>query len=350
MTTKLKKTSGRYRLVCLNGNRKVATINCDSVTGRILPPSSKKTTGTDLEVLDIYIIESFKSKEELYAYLKVLGYPVSSTNTICVAYQHNKATKYLELVYQNEELHDLAILCRQYKKRFSSYGVQNRISSKELRKLVSSHISHEELWKDFYHNLISCIHEPDFYSYLVETSLLGERALGFIYDYLNNESGSNHEQHEAFRSAEYYMVDTFTAYKPIRGMIVARTNYFASILKGNRNSNINGNRQKANYFGYTNPFDLISEIQLGYLEDHPSFDTLSDVEKDDFILSILGLTTVPWYERTIRSMMPEQIEALETQSEFMQLTYLEKIRYANKLLTHKLNSEEEQPPYQKKKV
>lgn len=350
MTTQLKKTSGRYRLVCLSGNKKIATINYDSLTGKILPPSSKKVIGTDLELLDIYIFENFRSKEELYAYLKALGYPVSLTDTVCITYQHNKTTKYLELVYQNEELHDLAILCRQYKKKFSNYGVQNSISSKKLRKLVSSQISSEDLWKGFYHSLISYIHDPDFYYYLAETNLLGERAMGFIDDYLNNESCIDYKQEEAFRSAQYYIVDTFTAYKPIRGIIVARSNYFSSIFKGNKNRNMSSREVRENRFGYINPFHLISQIQLEYLEDHPYFDNLSDAEKEDFILSILGWTTVPWYERTIRPMDPGQIEALEVQPEFSKLTYLEKIRYANKSLTNKCNSEEDQPPYQKKKV
>ncbi len=345
-----KKTSGRYRLVCLNGSRKVATIVCDPGTGKILAPTGKKIVGADLETLDIYILEKFKNKEELFSYLKALGYPVSMSDTCCFSYQHNKATRYLELVYGNQELHDLAILCKQYKKRFSEYLVRNNISSKELRKLVSSQISREKIWKDFYNSLLSYIHDPDFYAYLAENNLLGERAFGFIYDYLRNESCLDREQQDAFRSAEYYLIDTFTAYKPIRGIVVARSNYFSSIFKGNKNRNMSSREVRENRFGYINPFHLISQIQLEYLEDHPYFDNLSDAEKEDFILSILGWTTVPWYERTIRPMDPGQIEALEVQPEFSKLTYLEKIRYANKSLTNKCNFEEDQSPYQKKKV
>lgn len=342
-----KKTSGRYRMVCLNGSRKVATIVCDPGTGKILAPTGKKIVGADLETLDIYILEKFKNKEELFSYLKALGYPVSMSDTCCFSYQHNKATRYLELVYGNQELHDLAILCKQYKKRFSEYLVRNNISSKELRKLVSSQISREKIWKDFYNSLLSYIHDPDFYAYLAENNLLGERAFGFIYDYLRNESCLDREQQDAFRSAEYYLIDTFTAYKPIRGMIVSKNSYncmlrsvIASVCP----------ERKINYFASINPFDLISEVQLCYLEDHSYFSSLSKIEKEDFILSILGITLVPWYERTLTPITQEQIDALEKQPGFLELTYLKKIRSANKLLESKMNSSKGQSSYQKKKV
>lgn len=347
-----RKTSGRYKLVCLSNNKSVITIACDSGTGKILAPSNRKVTGADLETLDIYILEHFKNKEALCTYLKNLGYPVSIADACYFSYQHDKTTKYLELVYQNEELHDLAVLCKQYKKQFSNYAVRNRVSSKKIRRLISEQISHEELWKNFYSSLLSYIHEPDFYSYLIEKNLLGERALGFIYDYLNNESCSDKEQQEAFRSAKYYLIDTFTAYKPIRGMIVSRKNYFSFVL-GSRSTTshrLKNPGRKASYFGNVNPFDLISETQLWYLEDHPYFCNLSKAEKEDFILSTLGLTKIPWYERTIYSITQEQISTLEEQLEFSKLTYLEKIRYANNLFAKINSEEEEQPPYQKKKV
>ncbi len=347
-----KKTSGRYRLVCLNGNRKVATIICDPITGRILAPTGKKIVGADLETLDIYILKNFKNEKELLLYLRKIGYPVTETDTCYFAYQHDGTTKHLDLVYQNMELYDLAVLCKQYKKQFSGYAARNKVSSKELRKLISKEISYEELWKDFYDHLLSDIHNPYFYDYIVREPLLGDRAIGFITDYLNNEGCVNREQQDAFNSAKYYLIDTFTAYKPIRGMIVSRINYFKSILKPGAITSFGSKRpgRKVSYFGSVNPCDLISETQLWYLEDHSYFNNLSKVEQDDFILSSLGLTRIPWYERTIYPVSLDQVKVLEEQPDFSGLTYLEKIRYANKLLSSEISPSEEQSSYQKKKV
>lgn len=348
MTNALRKTSGRYRLVFLNEKWKKETIiDCDTLTGKILPAKKQKITGADLPILDMYILNHFKNEESLRRFVQKLGYPITEDDTPRFSYQHNGMTNYLELVYQNEELYELAILCSQYKKRFTEYAYEHKLSSKELRKLISKEISHETLWKNFYDRIISALHKPDFFKYIIEEPLLGDRIINFIVDYLNNEACINEDQREAFYSARYYLIDTFTAYKPIRGMIVSEINYVKTITPFSPIAQTHKNDKKACYFGYTRPFHLISESKLCYLESQPYFCSLSKEKQEDMILGLLGLKEIPWYKQTLHPLSELQITSLEAIPYFNGLTYLEKIKYANDSIFHVNNKETEQFTYQK---
>ncbi|MCI9233568.1 MAG: hypothetical protein HFH08_03090 [Bacilli bacterium] len=339
-----RKTSGRYRFLFVNPTTKEEiVIACSTLDGTIYPAGTEKVAGADLTVLDMYVLENFEDQESLRLFVNSLGYAITCDYVPKFAYQHNGATNYLDLVYKNSQLYDLAILFHQYKQRFSNHVFQKGLSRKEFRKIISKEISQESLWKQFYVDLISKIHEASFCSYIMQDMMLGERAVGFIIDYLDNEQRVTLQQKEAFASAKYYLMDTFTAYKPVRGMIVSINNYLA-LCQARTVTGCSWNR--ANYFGYVNPFQLISEEQLGYLESHSSFERMSVKEKEDMILSFLHLTEVPWHQRTIYPLSDIQIEAMESDVAFSKLTYLEKIRFANDLL----GKSGGEIPYQKKKI
>lgn len=351
---KIRATSGRYRLVYVNKlTNKETVISCNPLSGEIIPPLKTKNKGLDLTTLDIYIIENFETEVALRSNLQHLGYLITDNDKMYIAYQHNGIIKYLDLVYGHEKLHDLAVLCRQYKNRFSNYAVKNNIASKEIRGLISREISCDQLWRDFYDNLIAYIHDPDFYSYLIKEMSLDNRTSAFIVSFLNNEACLDGEQREAFNSAKYCLIQTFTAYKSIRGVIVSRINYLKR-LQDRADVKYFGTKQdtarRVSYFGYTDPFQLISNIQLWHLEDHPAFSQMSRVGQEDFILSLLGLKKVPWYERTIYPISAMEVKCLEENPDFATLTYLEKIRFTNKLFSKNVDTVEARDSYQKKRV
>lgn len=275
MSVIVKKTSGRYRLVLWNPeNKSIVPILCNPLTGEILPVSEKKGVGADLAVLDSYLLEHFKNELELRTLLQSFGYSLTDATMLQFAYQHNGNTKLLELVFQSQQLHDLALLCQSYKQRYNEYITHNYLSPKELRKLIVKDMSQEKLWKQFYESIIQQIHEKDFYIYLKQSLLIGDRIFSFIQDYLIYEGKSRIEEQEAFSVAKHHLIDTFTSYKPIRGMIVARKNYMkpsqSDIISWNEDSII-----------------PISNAALFYLESHPYFESLSDTEKQALIFELL---------------------------------------------------------------
>lgn len=285
MSIAVKKTSGRYRLVLWNPeNKSIVPILCNPLTGEILPASEKKVVGADLAVLDSYILEHFKNELELRILLQSFGYSLTDTTMLQFAYQHNRNTKLLELVFQSWQLHDLALLCQMYKQRYNEYITHNRFSPKELRKLIAKDMSKEKLWKQFYESIIQQIHEKDFYIYLKQSLLISDRIFSLIQDYLTYEDKLSIEEQVAFSMAKRHLIDTFTSYKPIRGMIVARNNY----IKSTQSNTISWNEDS---------IVPISNAALFYLESHPYFESLSDTEKQALIFELLKSPTAGYQKK-----------------------------------------------------
>lgn len=350
MANTLRKNSGRYRLMFINEKwKKEIVIGCDTLTGKILPVKEQKVLGTDLPILDRYILENFKDEESLRLFVRNLGYSVTEDDIPKFAYQHNGMTNYLDLMYQNSKLYDFSVLfaiCKQ--KNIRANNFMSNTARRSLRQIISDEIVKEPLWQKFYTDFIDQIHEPNFYTYLTEKMILGDRATGFITDYLNNEHCITNTQNEAFSSAKYYLADTFTAYKPIRGAIIARINYLSKLTQPPLQvcTIISPKSKLKNSFVKINPWELLTEEQLLYLESHKSFFSMSTSEQENMLVSLLGFTEIPWHERTLQTLSVEQIDYLEDHPYFSNLSYVEKIEFVDRLC----QKEETPTSYQKKKI
>ena len=336
---------GRYSLVFTDSMQKhFISIDCDINTGEIKEPQ-KKIKKLDLPIIDEYILTHFKDEKELKSYLNSLGYKIPEGYKPRIAYQSNHQLKFLEVIYQNHELYELALLCSRYKTKFSDVASRRDLPNIELRKLVSKAIQSEELWKIFYAELINCLRNPNFYHYLTQNSILGDRALGYIHDYLDSE-----DETEAFFSARYYLIDTFTAYKPIRGIIVCMQQYYQiSGIDVRCESDIctltenleNEEKEPVKHHKNNNFLSLLSESQLLYLEKHEYFCQLSQREKENIIVSLLS---IPWYECVDYTLKEEEIFYFESHEYFVNLPYYEKIEFVNRYF-----SKNKQKKYQMKK-
>lgn len=339
-----RKTSGRYRLVFLDSNNTCQiSINCELLTGKFLPNQSMAVrSGLDLPILDQYILQHFKDEQQLRMALSYLGYCIPKNYEPKIAYKSEGTEKYLELVYQNQELYQLAVLCSQYKEKYGAYAEAHNMSSRDLRKLISGKICEEPLWKNFYKRLINSLGIPDFYLFMQQDGVLKDRELGYMKDYLDNQDCATQEQRKAFDSACYYLRDTFTAYKPIRGMIVCQDNY-QSYLEENYYSVHQLERSKEistqGDFLQLDPFSLLTEAQQMYLESHESYAKMPESKKVDTILTGLGITQIPWYKRTIRILSEAEAAYLEKHKAFDQMSYLEKINFANRIIAHEEQAE-----------
>lgn len=339
----VKRTSGRYRLVFIHPRTsQMIPIFCDQGTGKIEPFSPcKKPRGTDLTVLEQYILENITDESFLRQHVQSLGYPISNNFVPRISYQHDQTTRYLELVYQNKRLFIMAGLCRQYKAKYTTYIARKALSSGEIRQLISSEISKETEWKECYESFIKCIHMSDFYSYIFNHPLVNKRTLKYIFDYLKNENAISREQQEAFQSAKHHLINTFTSYKPIRGMIICQAQYFNEDSINNHELSTEPKSDKLEILKrcqqWNDILSLLSNEQREYLEKHRNFDYMSQEALEEIVFSALGIPYIPWYEKIDIPISEFEIAYLEKHDTFNQLPYLKKIDFVNSILSKQIS-------------
>lgn len=340
----VKRTSGRYRLVFIHPRTsQIVHIFCDQSTGKIEPFfPARKPSGTDLTVLDQYILENITNESSLRQLVLSLGYQISKDFVPRISYQHDQTTRYLELVYQSKQLSTMAELCRQYKSKYATYIARKTLSSGEIRQLISNEISKETVWKEFYKNVIAQIHIPEFYFYLFSHPLVNKRTLKYIFDYLKNEKAISREQQEAFQSAKYQLINMFTSYKPIRGMIICQSEYFSANELNNHELSIRTEDDKLEILKkceqWSDIFSLLTNEQMEYLESHPQFDCMTQEEQEEIVFSALEIPYVPWYEKIDIPISESQITYLEKHDAFNRLPYLKKIDFVNSILSEQISS------------
>lgn len=340
-----KRTSGRYKLLFLNleNNRRIQ-IQCNFMTGEIIPCSlAGNDSGLDLPVLDHYILEHFTDEEQLRSKLRKLGYYIPANFEPRIVYRSNGEEKFLRLVYQNSELCELAVLCKNYKEKYNDYAARKGLSSRELRKLISHEIGKEHIWKDFYWQLLRDIHVPDFFDFLQEGTILDDRVCGYMKDYLDNEDQSSQERRRAFASAQYYLKDTFTAYKPIRGMIVCQLEYQQLLFDEYHRSVQSGSPQTR---------DQEKKEILGSSVQYQTYDNGRQISIDGMLCDNFGglsVSRIPWYERTARHLNEMEVAYLEKHDTFDRLSDDAKIAFVNSLLVKEASSSST-GSWQKRKV
>lgn len=259
---KMKKTNGRYKLVFCDDQTKLF-ISCNINTGEILPPTFSNK-GMDLPILDQYLAQTFENEQQLRCHLKSLGYIIPEYYKPKIAYQSQGHTRLLEIIYQESTLIQMAIICQKYKERYKN-RLEEKKSNQELRRIISKGISEEPAWIQFYKKMKSNIQSEEFHHYIMKYPLLGNRVLWQIQNYLDQTERS-----------EYYLRDTFTSYKPIRGMIVMMKKYQETFGEFAPKSEL---QSLCNCF---------SESELLYIEKHPNYERMTDEEKIQLLSSFLS--------------------------------------------------------------
>ncbi len=261
-----KKTVGRYRLV-LSKEQTTLPISCNSTTGEILPPTFTNK-GMELTILDQHILQKFENEQQLCLHLQSLGYIIPQGYRPKIAYQSEGQTKLLEIVYQNPMLAQMANICQKQKEKYQN------LSGKEFRQSISKGIKEEPTWIQFYRKLKADIKSRDFCDYIINSPLLGKRILQQIRNYLDE-----------LPSSEYYLGETFTSYKPIRGMILMRQQYQETLgIPIDYDTPENELQQLSSYF---------SEPEMMYIEKHDAYERMTTPEKLKLLKSFLERTARP---------------------------------------------------------